>query len=244
MKACSSWVVLSGCLALVFLACSPEKSSSELSSTSRVHGETASETAGAVDQIDEGVVYTMLDESVSDTPGKTQIEQYIVVDGIPSREGLIAEIRRRYAEAKARHGFRYHNPASNIYIYVFGSEEQARAGQGLWIGMIAQGPVDRGEPQVEISEMRLAAMSSKPKEQFGLSEEVRQRVFREMSAAEERATREAMKRVPDSRIMEQLELERELGAEYKRELARKYNISEEQLQQIGLEGVKKGWPLS
>lgn len=103
---------------------------------------------------------------------------------------------------------------------------------------------DRGEPQVQISEMRLAALSSQPEERFGLSEEVRRRVFRGIAAAEERATQEAMERVPDSLIMEQIELERELGAEYKRGLARKYNISEEELQEIGVEGVKKGWPWS
>lgn len=244
MKTRCSLMVLSGYLALASLACSPERSSSALSAKSRDDGETASVSAEAVGHVDGGVVYAILDESISDTPIKTQIEQHIVAMGIPSPEGLAEEIRRRYDEAKARRGFRHHNPASNIYIYVYGSEEQARAGQGLWVGMIAHGPAERGEPQVQISEMRLAALSTPPEERFGLSEEVRQRVFREIAAAEKRATQEAMERVPDSRIMEQIELERELGAEYKRALASKYNISEEQLQEIGLEGVKKGWPWS
>lgn len=244
MRIRCSLIVLSGCLVLVSLACSPQQSQSELSASTRGDGERAQLSAEALGQVDEAVVYTMFAESISDAPIKTQIEQHIVVQGIPSPEGLALELRRRYTEAKARHGFRYHNPASNIYIYIYGSKEQARAGQGLWIGMIAHGPAERGEPQVQVSEMRLAALSTQPEERFGLSEEVRQVVFREIAAAEERATQEAMKRVPDSRIMEQIELERELGTEHKRTLARKFNISEEQLQEIGLEGVRKGWPWS
>ena len=236
--------VLSGCVVLVSLACSPGKPRPEESIRSRSGGETAPESAEAVGAAGKRVVYTMFDESISDTPIKTQIEQHIIAQGIPSPEGVAGEIRRRYAEAKARRGFRYHNPASNIYIYVYGSEEQAGAGQGLWIGMIAHGPADNGDPQVQISEMRLAALSAKSEERFGLSEEVRKGVFREIAAAEERATQEAMKRVPDSRIMEQIELENELGGEYKRALARKYKVSEEQLQEIRLEGVQKGWPWS
>lgn len=237
-------LVLSGCLSLVLLACSRERVPSEARAKSPNESDAAPASSGATGAAEEGVVYTMFDESVSDTALKTQIELHIVAQGIPSPEGLAEEIRHRYAEAKDRRGFRYHNPASNIYIYVYGSEEQARARQGLWIGMIAHGPADSGEPQVQISEMRLTALSSEPEERFGLSEEIRQVVFREIASAEERATQESVKRVPDSRIMEQIELERELGTEYKRALARKYNISEEQLQEIGLEGVKKGWPWS
>ena len=239
-----SLFVLSGWVALVLLACSPDSAPSEASAKSGSESDAAPASSGAAGAAEEGVVYTMFDESISDTAIKTQVEQHIIAQGIPSPEGLAEEIRRRYAEAKARRGFRYHNPASNIYIYVYGSEDQARARQGLWIGMIAHGPADKGEPRVQISEMRLTALSTEPEERFGLSEDVRQVVFREIAAAEERATQEAMKRVPDSRIMEQIELERELGTAHKRALARKYKISEEQLQEIGLEGVKKGWPWS
>jgi hypothetical protein len=243
MRTWRNLIALSGCFTLAWLACGPGRVPSELGGKSRVD-EAAALPIQAVGPVDRDVVYTLFDESVSDAPIKTQIEQHIVAQGIPSREGLVNEIHRRYAEAKARRGFRYHNPASNIYIYVYGSEEQARARQGLWIGMVAKGPAEKGEPQVQIGETRLAALSAQPEERFGLSAEERQRVFREIAAAEKRATQEAMERVPDSRIMEQIELERDLAAEYKRALARKYTISEEELQGIGLEGVKKGWPWS
>ncbi|NZA28657.1 hypothetical protein H0E84_19975 [Luteimonas sp. SJ-92] len=189
-----------------------------------------------------GITYLVIDEKVSDTPIKTQIEQQIVVSSVPTRAGLEDEIFRRYRSARARRGFRHHNVATNIYIYVYGTKEQANAGQGLWIGMIAMGPLDKEEPRVLISEERLAALSHVPEERFGLSEEERKKVFRESAAAEDRATREAMARVPGSQIMKQIDMERELEEKYKNELVRKYDLTNEQLQEIVVEAAMKGWP--
>ena len=189
-----------------------------------------------------GATYTVVDEEIYDKPIKTQIVQHIVVSGVPTKAELEAEILKRYRAATARRGFRYYNPATNIYIYVYGTEQQALAGQGLWIGMIAKGFSDKGEPRVRISENRLAALSQAPEERFGLSEQRRKQVFRESAAAEDRATRDAMARVPDSQIMKQIRLERELREMYKAKVAQKYGLTNDQLFNISVEGVKKGWP--
>src|SRR5690606_28748557 len=115
------------------------------------------------------------------------------------------------------------------------------AGRGLWMAMLAKGPSDRGEPSVQIDEDRLAALSAVPEDRFGLPEATRQEVFRQSAAAEDRATREAMARVPDSEIVKQIALEDELREKYKAELIAKYSLSGDQLLQIQLEGVTKGW---
>lgn len=187
------------------------------------------------------VSYTLIDEQIYDKPIKTQIGQHIVVSGIPSKADLKAEISKRYRAALARRGFRYHNPATNIYIYVYGTEEQARAGQGLWIGMLAKSYSDKGVPEVMVNDERLAALSATPEKRFGLSEAQRKQVFREVADAEDRATREAMARVPDSQIMKQIELERELTEKYKAEVARKYGLTKDHLLKISVEGVRNGW---
>ena len=187
------------------------------------------------------VTYRIVEEKIADIPLKTQIEQHIVVSGVPTKAELEAEVLKRYRAAAARRGFRYHNPATNIYIYVYGTEEQARAGQGLWIGMIAKGFSDKGEPSVIVSAERLTALSQAPEERFGLSEERRKQVFREIAAAEDRAMREAMARVPDSQINEQINLEREHEDKYKAMIAQQYGLTDEQLLKITVEGVKKGW---
>lgn len=41
----------------------------------------------------------------------------------------------------------------------------------------------------------------------------------------------------------QLELERTLTEKYKKEVAKEYSLTDEQLQQISIEGVKKNWPM-
>lgn len=103
------------------------------------------------------------------------------------------------------------------------------------------GPADKGPLDVLINEERLAALAMAPEERFHLPESKRMQVFREIAMAEDRATREAMARVPDSQIEKQIELEAELGEKYKAEIARKFNLTEDQLIKIGEEGLKKGW---
>ena len=192
--------------------------------------------------IDPGVTYDLLEEKVTDIPIKTQIEQLIVASGSPSEEGLRAEIRERFSRATKRRGFKFFNPPSNIYIYVFGSEEQARAGQGLWVGMVAAGQRDHGEPEIRVNAGRLAALSATPVSRFGLTEDDRRAVFREIAAAELRATNEAMKRVPDTQIEKQIELERRLRQQYKLAVAKRHRLSDEQIAEIVVEGAQKGWP--
>jgi hypothetical protein len=190
----------------------------------------------------DAVTYAISSEKISDTPIKTQIEQHVVVTGIPERQGLEAEILKRYRTAMARRGFRYHNPATNIFIYVYGTKEQAQAGQGLWIGMLAKTPFEKTEPRVQISDERLAALNRPPEARLGLSEPQRRVVFREIIAAEDRGTREATARVPDSQVMRQTELERELQSKYKADVARRHKLTNNQLREIAIEGISKGWP--
>jgi hypothetical protein len=185
--------------------------------------------------------YTLVDETIDDTPGKTQIEQHIVVSGTPTAAQLEAEILKRYRAAAARRGFRYHDRPTNIYIYVYGTEEQARAGQGLWIGMIAKNFSDTDEPEVRTNEGRLAALSKAQEERFGLSDEDRRTVFREIAAAEDRAMCEAREQVPDDKWEEQIELERDLMEQYKAEVAEEHGLTEDYLLKISVEGVESGW---
>ena len=189
----------------------------------------------------DSLTYRVVKENIHDVPIKTQIEQHIVVSGVPTKAELKTEILKRYRAATARRGFRYYIPATNIYIYVYGTEQQARAGQGLWIGMIAKSFSDKGTPRVRINEDRLAALSQAPKRRFGLSEQRRRQVFRDLVAAEDLARRDAKTRVPDSRLMEQITLGHKLGEIYKANVAQQYGLTNDQLLKISVEALKNGW---
>ncbi len=202
-------------------------------------GSTTAEVQDAPPEL--GNTFALIEEKIEDIPIKTQIEQHVAASGTPSRTALEAEILRRYREASQRRGFRYHNPPTNVYIYIYGTEEQARAGQGLWIGMLAKDPSESGSPRVLINDERLTALDQEPEVLFGLAEGERRNAFREIVAAEQRARREAMAEIPDSQFMKQVERERQLGAKYKEDLARQYDLTEEELSEIVVEGVTKGW---
>ena len=187
------------------------------------------------------VIYAVVKEEVYDAPIKTQIEQHIVVSGVPTKAELGAEILKRYRSAKARRGFRYHSQATNIYLYVYGTKEQARA-QGIrWIGMLAMGPLDKVEPRAVIDEGRLAALSQNPEDRFGLSEQKRKRVFREMGADDRRAMRKARARFSDLQFLKQFDLSSKLEEKYRVELAQKHSLTRDQLREIMVEGVTMGW---
>lgn len=242
MKTTKLWLLISISLASgVGQGCS-EPSTSKSAPATQSSSAAAQPSPEQPDESAGNVSYTVVDEKIYDKPIKTQIEQHILVYGIPSAAQLEAELLRRYRAALERDGFTYHNPATNIYIYIYGSEEQARARQGLWIGMISKGPLDQSDPQPMINSERLTALSSAPEERFGLSEKERKAAYQEIAAAERRGTTEAMAQVPDSAIMKQIERERELQAKYKHAVAHKYGVTDKQLMEIGLEGVKKGWP--
>lgn len=191
-----------------------------------------------------GVTYTVFKEEISDLPTRTLIVQRIVASGVPTKAELEAEILKRYRAVMARRGFRYNNPATNIGIFVYGTKEQAHAGQ-YWIGMISKvkGISDKKEPQVDINEDRLAALSQAPEERFGLSEQERKHLLREIGAAQDRADREARARVPDSQVTKQIDLYNKLRDSYQAEVAQHYGLTNDQVYDIRFEGIKKGWPI-
>ena len=184
--------------------------------------------------------YTLVDERIYDAPVKVQVQQHIAVSGVPTEAELRAELLKLYRSIGARRGFRYHRHPTAIYLYIYGTKEQARAEGGGWIGMLARSPGDKG-PSVSIYEKRLARLSGKAEDRFGLSEKKRKRVFHELRVNEHRATRKARARFPDSEFLKQFDLESKLDEVYSAELARKYGLTRVQLREIIWEGVTMGW---
>lgn len=190
----------------------------------------------------DGFSFYLYDERVSDSAIKTEVEQKIIVKGIPTKKGLEGELLYRFNEISSRTGFVYHENPTNIFLYVYGTREQAKAGGWTWVAMLAKSFYDSGVPKVSIDEVRFSDLSSPPEEKFGFSEEDRKIIFKEMADAEDRALKEARAKIPDSQFMEQFDLKDELEAKYKSKIAEAYGLNEDQFLEIMLEGVLKGWP--
>ncbi len=79
-------------------------------------------------------------------------------------------------------------------------------------------------------------------ERFGLSLQERREVFRQLVAAEDRAMDEAMAECPND-FDRLAELQRTLMSDYKRQVREDYGITEDQQDQIELEGAEQHWPM-
>ncbi len=98
---------------------------------------------------------------------------------------------------------------------------------------------------------------SESEEIFGLTEDKRRQIFKEIVAAEDRAQAEADRQYPisgqttwnlsqselRSRMDKNTELMRRLEEKYKNDLTKKYVLTREQLKEITFEAFEKNWPM-
>ena len=191
----------------------------------------------------ERVTYTIVEENIADTMFSTKIDQHIVVTGIPSKAELETALQEFYNTAMARR-FHEREQATHVWIYIYGTQQQAKAGQGLWIGMLEMTPFKEHKPEITVNERRITALAQVPEERMGISERTRKQVYLDLGDAELKAIRIAMARFPDPpQYKKQLEHERQLRDQFTVEILKKYGLPSEQHDEIMIEGFEKGWVL-
>lgn len=186
------------------------------------------------------VEHTIINDTLDESPGKTQVTVNLLVPEDVSEEALRALLGQLYSEASQRSGFQYHDNPTVIGIYAYPSREHLAAGMGQWSGMVLKTPSD-SEPRVMIG--RAVGLTVEPEARFGYSEEERKQIYRRLVAAEDRGDAEAEEREPTD-VMKQTDLSFELGDRYKDELAEELGITREQLSEIAAEAFGKNWPMS
>lgn len=106
---------------------------------------------------------------------------------------------------------------------------------------------DASRDTFEISIQRLSEKRPATKDagdRFGLDTATRKQVFKEIVAEERKAVNEGIAKYPTPADLDkQLDLENQLKEQYKQALAERYNLTREQLDQIGVEGVTGNWPM-
>jgi hypothetical protein len=110
--------------------------------------------------------FDVVNENISDTPIKTQVEQHIVVSGEITEENLRALLRQQHTEISNRRGFQHHNSPTNVYVYLYETEDKAKAGQGLWLAM-SQMSHGETEPNLTVRIDQIARLGQEPQEKFG-----------------------------------------------------------------------------
>lgn len=196
------------------------------------------------------VSYEIYNEDIYDAPVKTQIELKIIVRREVTAEDLKNILNTLYNQNIKRTGFKYHTNPTNIYIYIYNSDERAESGGSQWIAMISKS-FDDNKPSIRINEKQIELQYEKKTEKFGFSEQKRILIFQESVKAEDRSSIEAEKKYPLSypaevtqeTIKKYAKYEKQLMEQYKDEIANKYEITREQLDEIEIEGINKQWPL-
>ena len=72
---------------------------------------------------------------------------------------------------------------------------RAESGMGQWVAMLHKSYNDV-KPTININERQIAQLDAKPEERFGLSEEKRKEIWKELVLVERRASKEAEERYP------------------------------------------------
>lgn len=155
---------------------------------------------------------------------KTQAELSIIVSGEISENGLRALLNELYPQMQQRRGSEYQKNPTHIVIYAYTSEEHAESGMGQWIAMLFKKIGDSGEPEIRFNEYQMAQIGANPEEKFGLSEAQRKQIWSEIVKAEDRTTTG------------------KLSEKDKTDLAKKFGLTLEQLDEIRIEGLTKDWP--
>ena len=182
-------------------------------------------------------IIEIIKEDIYDAPIKSQIAQHILIKNNYSKEDIDILLTKQFESLIKRENFKYHKNPTNIYIYVYNDKEKALAGQYLWVAMLQFVRNYNDKPEITIREEQLGLLFKEPEVKFGLTEAKRKEIFKEIIKAERRVTKDSKKLYP-SDIKKQGAKENELIEKFENNLAKKYNLSSEQIDSICMEGIK------
>lgn len=198
------------------------------------------------------LTYSVATEDSFDTPAKAQAVLHVVVAGKVTRASVDELLNRLYRDAASRPS-KYHGRVTHVAVFAYETEAHAKAGMAQWLGMISR--IGATAPiKLEIREDRIGALTAPRETRFGLSEEQRQAAWREKVQASDRAQRDAMARYPDppprasreefmNTMRQQAEHQRSLVKAAEAAIAKRYQISTDQLRKISVEAHEKNWAL-
>ena len=185
-----------------------------------------------------------------DTLLRAQVEIVVFLEEHVTEEKLRTLLQHLYREAKSRGPFQYREHPNFVFIYV-----HAREGQD-WVAM---GSETAGtEFAIDIRDKLLATVNDPPVVKFGLTEDRRQMIWRDIVRIEDRASREAKEMyaypMPKSdprytetaaqmQLQKQADYETALRTKYSLELAESVGLTLEQVDEIGDEGVTNWWEM-
>jgi len=155
-----------------------------------VHRTPAVQNVNPDNRTDDEIAYKILDKDIYDSPVKTQVVLRVLVSGHVTSEGLKRLLSNLYTSVKKWKGFKYHSSPTHVFIYLYTSEEKAKSRMEKWVAMLASTGVNEN-PEISIDDAQIKNMYEEPVERFGLSEDKRKEIWREIVLLEDRSNSEA-----------------------------------------------------
>lgn len=203
--------------------------------------------------------YVILDKDVfkdNESDREKVIMRVLIAEDV-SEMGLRTLLNQVYYSEKARRGFRHFDYPRDIEILAFTSIEHAESEMGQWIARLTN-INESGKPEIGLNDRQIANLRATPERKWGLSQDKRKRIWREMIISDDRASREAEIKYPlpgrngaedelkesevESRLVSRYAYEKMLINSFRKGIAGKYDLTLKQLDEISVEGTSKDWP--
>lgn len=106
-------------------------------------------------------------------------------------------------------------------------------------------PLRKRSPTPTVTETPIPTYTPVPKapriQSANRGSDTDRQIFNELAWAEDRATEEAMRTIPDSQIQKQIQYERELRDKYTNQVKRRYGLSDADISRINSRAGREGW---
>lgn len=239
---------------IIFLGCGENHPATSEKATATASGASTSQAPPENDSIP---TYNIIDREAYDAPIKTQIVLHVIISGNITEAAIRNLLNKLYLHTNTAQGFKHHGgEPTHIFIYLYTSREHFNSGSGQWIGML-QKVGDLSPAKISVKNELIAPLKEPPKTVKGLTETKRKEIFNAIIFAERRAHRDVESAYPipnparpgysqakaKEQINKQVKALDSYLIKYKKEVLTRFNISSEQLEDIGIEGIKKNWPI-
>jgi hypothetical protein len=188
-----------------------------------------------------GVAYKVIKEENLDHANAKRSAYHIEVPQGTADKEIDETLKTAVADLKKKRDV----DALSVFLY-FADTEMAYA-KATWApdGKWEKADQVANRDSFQISIERLSGSKPAAKdagERFGLDTATRKQVYKQIVAAERKATAESEAKYPAD-LDKQLDLQRQLQEQYKKALADRHKLTREQLDKIGTEGVTGNWPM-
>jgi len=198
--------------------------------------------------------YEILQDEPSEMVGKAQVALSVLLKDKPQESQLRALLNDLFRQSMKRTGFRFRKHPTAVYIYIYESPNHYQSGG--WLAMLSYNEnVGDRTPNIDVCDEALRALH-RPQVRFGLTEEQRREIFWEIVVLEDKARKEAETLYPEpelgpsfSKVLFRDAIEKQqqhaasLREQYEEILRRQYRLTKEEVDDIGIEGVTKHWPM-